>query len=167
MLVALADTHAEETAQLTDHLRAVVADASVVVHAGDFTTGAVLDAFESATDRFVAVAGNSDTAAVRQRLPDTRAVDWRERRFVLAHGHRHDRTALSLLARQESADVAVVGHTHAAGIDRVGKTVVVNPGSHADPRGNRPTYAACRDQAGGVNVQIRTVSGGVVDAVRV
>ncbi|MEF8781575.1 MAG: metallophosphoesterase family protein [Haloarculaceae archaeon] len=63
MLVALSDTHGETDPCLTDYLREAVVSADCVCHAGDFTTAAVLDAFERLADRLVAVYGNSDSAA--------------------------------------------------------------------------------------------------------
>jgi putative phosphoesterase len=165
MLVVLADTHGGETPQLTDHLRETIADASLVVHAGDFTTTAVLDAFESLAE-VVAVVGNSDSAGVRERLPETQVLDRFNRRLLVVHGHRHDRTALSLLARQEAADVVIVGHTHSAGITTVGDVMVVNPGSHASPRGDAPSYAAVNQAEDGIDIQIRSASGRVIDMDR-
>lgn len=162
MLVALSDTHGTDDPRLTAHLRGVLREAELVVHTGDFTTPAVLESFETEARRFVAVYGNSDSTAICERLPETRTVEWGGRRFVLAHGHRHDRTALSLLARQEQADIAVVGHTHRPGIQEWGERqqesgmwqgnnpVVVNPGSHADPREGQPTYAAFEQTEGGM-----------------
>lgn len=167
MLVALADTHTDGDLQLTDHLAEVLTDADIVVHAGDFTTDATLEAFEAQTDRLLAVAGNSDTAPVRERLPETAAFEWANTQFVVAHGHRHDRTALSLLARQETAAIAFVGHTHSAGIETVGGTHLVNPGSHADPRGSEPTYATCQGHGSGVRIQVWTTGGHLLNAVRV
>lgn len=159
MLVALADTHGGTDARLTGHLRETLAAADTVLHAGDFTTASVLEAFEEATGRLVAVHGNSDELTVRERLPATATVDALGRRFLVVHGHEHGRTNLSLLARQEGADVVVVGHTHGADVDRVGDTPVVNPGSHADPRGSRPAYACFRRGTGGLRGQFRTPEG--------
>lgn len=169
-LVVLADTHADGDPSLAGHLRAAVAGAELVVHAGDFTTTAALERFEALADEFVAVAGNADAAAVRARLPDVRTVEALGRRFLLVHGHEHDETSLPLLARQDGADVAVVGHTHRPGVAQFGDLSVLNPGSHADPRGGQPAYVRleCIDEAvrGGLwtptGERIRTVemSGG-------
>lgn len=159
MLVLLSDTHGEDSPRLTDHVRERVEAASVVVHAGDFTTEAVLEAFERRTPELVAVAGNSDTAAVRERLPGRRTFDFAGRRFLVTHGHRRDRTSLSLLARQEGADVVVVGHTHRAGVDDAGGVALVNPGSHADPRGGRPTFAVVAQVGDDLQVRLRTAAG--------
>ena len=158
MLIVLSDTHGTDEMRLTPHLREQLARAECVIHAGDFTTEAVLDEYEE-FDRFVGVAGNSDTVAVCERLPERQTVEWEGRRFVVTHGHRHDWTTLSLLGRQEKADVVVVGHTHRPAVNRSSRMVVVNPGSHADPRGECGTYARFERTDAGVRGQVRTVSG--------
>jgi putative phosphoesterase len=165
MLVILADTHAEEESPLTDHVSDAVMDASLVAHAGDFTSETALDEFENTAAEFVAVAGNSDSEAVREQLPDWRTFEYEGYRFLLTHGHRHDRTSLSLLARQEEADVVGVGHTHRAGIDHVGDVVVVNPGSHADPRGGEPTMAVVTRTGDSLRVRVQTIGGQTRESV--
>lgn len=191
VLVALADTHADGNPPLTDHLRETLRAAETVVHAGDFTAAATLSAFRdlaagAGTD-FAAVHGNSDSAAVRADLPAVRTVEALGERVLLVHGHDHDRTHLSVLARQEGAGVAVVGHTHRPGVTRLGGVggsgvadesrngegsnrdgeqqgglTVVNPGSHADPRGNQPAYARIHRRAGAVDVELRSPAGDVL-----
>lgn len=167
MLLALADTHGRDDPRLTAHLQQRLPTAECVIHAGDFTTAAVLDAFADRSDRLVAVHGNSDASAVSARLPAVATVDVLDRRFLVVHGHDHDRTALSLLARQEEADVVVVGHTHTPGTDQLGEVTVIDPGSHADPRGSRPGYAAIERADGALSVRLRTPSGETIETVRV
>ncbi len=165
MLVALSDTHGETDPRLTAHLETALETASVVVHAGDFTTPAVLDAVASRTGEFVAVHGNRDPQTVTGRLPEIATLTWAGRRVVVVHGHRHDSTSLSLLARQEGADVVVTGHTHRPTVERAGDVTVVNPGSHADPRGNRPGYATLEQTEEGDRCVLRSVQGDPVKAV--
>lgn len=159
MLVLLSDTHGQADHRLTDVLCDLVGSASLVVHAGDFTTLDVLDSFEQLADEFVAVAGNSDSHAVQQRLPETQTVTFAGKRIVVTHGHRRDGTGLSLLARQQEADVVVVGHTHRAGIERVGEVAVVNPGSYADPRGGEATVAVLSREADDLQLRFQTRQG--------
>lgn len=165
MLVILSDTHSEEAPHLTDHVRDLVTSASLVVHAGDFTTTAVVDAFESLTGEFVAVAGNRDSPTVTDRLPTVATVEYGEKTVVVTHGHRHDETALSLLARQEGADILVVGHTHRAGVEQIGGVAVVNPGSHADPRGGEGTVAVLAREGNDVQLRFQTRRGGSRETV--
>jgi putative phosphoesterase len=161
MLVAVGDTHAESSPKLTAHLREQFTEAGLVVHTGDFTTEHVLAAFESEAVSFAGVAGNRDSEAVRSRLPETRSLCWGSQTLLVVHGHRHDSTALSMLARQEEADLAIVGHTHRPAIEYVDGLPVVNPGSYADPRQFDPAYATLRqfDDGDRLRVRLRTPDG--------
>jgi len=189
VLVALADTHATGDPPLTDHLRETLRAADIVVHAGDFTAAATLARFRNLVAAgggdFAAVHGNSDSAAVRADLPAVRTVEALSERVLLVHGHEHGRTHLSVLARQEGTGLAVVGHTHRPGVTRLGGpgaeqgvrggagsgtgggerqggVTVVNPGSHADPRGGQPAYARVHRRAGAVDVELRSPAGDVL-----
>ena len=156
MLALLADTHGTDDARLAGRAATAVAEAEALVHAGDFTTPAVHEALDAAAGeaRLYGVHGNRDVPALRERLPATRTVEVLDRRFVVVHGHEHDRTALSLLARQEDADCVVVGHTHRPGIETIGGVTLVNPGSHADPRGGPATHGEVRRRGETVKVAI-------------
>lgn len=167
MLAVLSDTHADAAPSLTPHLEEVVQRTDGLIHAGDFTTEAALDGFERVADDLFAVAGNRDSAAIRDRLPAQRVVERFGRRLLVVHGHQHSATALHLLARQEEADVAIVGHSHRPTIEREGDLILLNPGSHADPRRYRPGYAVVEDAGSGVRVRLRSVSGDDIRSVSV
>ncbi len=139
MLVALSDTHGRDGARLSGRTAEAVEDASVLVHAGDFVTGDVLDEFES-HGPLCAVYGNNDPVDVRERLPADRVLGWRDLRILVVHGHEHADPALSMLGRQSNADLVLFGHSHAPEF-RDGVVPALNPGSHADPRWNRAAHA--------------------------
>ncbi|MFT4946037.1 MAG: putative phosphoesterase [Natronomonas sp.] len=159
MLVAVSDTHRQDEPGLPAPIRATIAEADRLLHAGDFTTAAVLDAFGDLPAPLTAVSGNRDAPAVVDRIPKTATAEWAGRRFLLAHGHEHDETALSLLARQEEADVIVTGHTHRPVIERIGDIPHVNPGSYADPRRYRPAYATVEETVDGLRLSLRDPDG--------
>jgi putative phosphoesterase len=148
VLAVIGDTHGSDHHRLEGAVFDAVRTADRVVHTGDFTTEAVLDAMQAEAGALLGVRGNNDDAAVRGRLPETRTFDAVGRRFVVAHGHRRDDTALSLLARQEAADVVLVGHSHRPGIRTVGEVLAVNPGSYADPRRYEPAFAVVERRDG-------------------
>lgn len=238
MLVVLSDTHGTDSHRLAGRTLEAVRAADRVIHAGDFTTEAVLDAIEreagsaartepkgenggepagggkadgdetgggkggsdgravgggepaggskpgagdgvaasdaaagqgrQTADReargadLAAVWGNRDGPGVRSRLPATRVVEWAGGRFVVAHGHDHDRTALSYLGRQEDADAVVVGHSHRPRVSLGGAVAVLNPGSHADPRWRRPTHAELESTPAGIRGRLVTPDGASV-----
>lgn len=148
MLVVLADTHGTGSPRLSGRTAEAVDDADVVVHAGDFTTADVLDAFESRCD-LRGVYGNNDSGTVQDRLPADRVVSWCGLRIAVVHGHEHSDTALSLFGRQRNVDLVVSGHSHDPEfVD--GPVPTMNPGSHADPRWNRPGHAELECETAGV-----------------
>lgn len=165
MLVVLSDTHRDTDPGLTPHLEAQLADAELLVHAGDFVTEAVYERFDTLADDIVAVHGNRDRRTLTERLPTATTVEWADRRLLVTHGHRHDGTSLSLLARQEAADVVVTGHTHRPVIGRLGERLHVNPGSHAQPRGNRAAYAVFEREVSTIRVTLTTPDGTAIETV--
>jgi hypothetical protein len=144
MILVLSDTHGRDGHRLAGRPREAVREADLVCHCGDFVTAAVLDGFErtvaDAGGEFAAVAGNNDPPAVRERLAATRVVEAGGARLAMAHGHEHTDTALGLFGREHDADLVLVGHSHQPSF-RQGRPPVLNPGSHADPRWNRPGHA--------------------------
>jgi len=153
MLAILGDTHATEDHRLAGRTAEAVRTAQAVCHLGDFTTEGVFAALaeeagsdtDDGTAPLTAVQGNNDSPALCERLPETATVEHEGVTVAMAHGHRRDRTALGLLAREAGADVVAVGHSHRPGIDRLDGRLLVNPGSHADPRRYRPGHAELED----------------------
>jgi putative phosphoesterase len=148
VLVVIGDTHATDDHHLEGAVLEAVRAADRVVHTGDFTAQPVLEAVRSEASELLAVPGNNDDATILERLQETRTFDALGRRFVVTHGHRRDDTARSLLARQEGADVLLVGHSHRPAIRTVGSVQEVNPGSYADPRWNEPAFAVVERHGG-------------------
>jgi len=167
VITVLSDTHSTSGHELAGRTREDVEEASVVVHAGDFTTEAVLDAFQEASNRLYAVHGNNATPAVRDRLPPERTFEVEGVRFVLTHGDSRSATGLSLLGRQQAADVVVFGHSHRHAATDADKVLLLNPGSHARPRGGVPTHAELRPTDSGLEGDIRHRDGSVVERFEV
>jgi putative phosphoesterase len=175
MIVVLSDTHSRSGHELEGRAREAVAAADVVVHAGDFLNEPALDAFQAVSDRLYAVYGNNATPGVRERLPPERTFEAAGVRFVLTHGDDRGATGLSLLGRQQAADVVVFGHSHRHAVSEGEDVLLVNPGSHARPRGGIPTHVELRpvDSGGGENPdarlagEIRHRDGSVVEAFEI
>jgi len=141
MLTVISDTHGTDDHRLTGRTLDAVRSADRVIHAGDFTTEAVLDAVDAEADSLTAVTGNNETMAVRERLSAVETAEWEGYGILVVHGHEHSETALGLLAKQEAADIVVVGHSHRPEISAADDHLLVNPGSYADPRRYRPAHA--------------------------
>jgi hypothetical protein len=158
MLVVVSDTHARTDHRLAGRTLDAVRDADLVVHAGDFNREPVLDAFVRESAEFLGVYGNTDDGAVRDRLPPAREFDYGGLRFAVTHTRDGGPTALSLFGRQHGADVVVSGHSHRPTLDVSGPVALLNPGSHAQPRGNRPGHAELDPDPAGEGLRCRLVT---------
>lgn len=167
MLAVVADTHGTDDHRLAGRTLAAVRAADLVVHAGDFTTAAVLDAHHAAAGDLVAVHGNADEPPVRDRLPPARTVEALGLRLAVTHRRDGGATGLAMFGRSREADVVVSGHTHRPSVVDTGEVVLLNPGSHAEPRGNRPGHAELRRDGDAVAGEIREPDGTLVEDFRI
>lgn len=167
MLVVCSDTHCRDDPSLSERLEADIAAADGVCHAGDFTTEAVLDRFQAAADRLYAVHGNADTAAVRNRLPEARTLTYEGTTIVLTHRQAGGATGLALFGRSRDASLVISGHTHAPSVTTADGVTLLNPGSHAEPRGNRPGYAVITPDESGLTIELRAPDGTVFERTAV
>lgn len=161
MIALFSDTHSHDGHALEGAALETVRGADTVIHAGDFTSPSALADFERASATFHAVHGNADSAAVRSRLPESQTVEAAGIRFAVTHRRRGGATELELFGRSQDADVVVSGHTHRPSLERVGDLLLVNPGSHAQPRGNRPGFGTVVDDDG-LEVRLHDLTGAVV-----
>ena len=159
MLTIVSDTHSTEGHRLRGRTLEAVRTAELVVHAGDFMTEPVLDAFEAESSTVRGVYGNNDDEAIRSRLPKARTVEYEGIRFAVTHTVRGGTTALRLFGQEREADVVVFGHSHRPTAELSGPLPLINPGSHAQPRGNRPAHAELEPVAGGLRGRLVTPDG--------
>ncbi len=159
MIVVVSDTHRTERPGLEGQLREAVTRADLVIHAGDFTTEAVLDGFHSMADTLFAVAGNRDTPAVSDRLSQTRTLEIGGLTVAVTHTQSSGQTGLSYFGAERGADLVISGHTHVPHFVTGEGPTLLNPGSHTDPRSGEPTYAELEPGDGVLRGGIHTVSG--------
>lgn len=163
----LSDTHGSDGHRLEGHTLEAVREANLVIHAGDFTTSAALSAHREAAGDLLAVHGNADDQAVRDRLPPARTVEALGLGVAVTHRREGGATGLAMFGRSRDADVVVSGHSHRPSVTDVGDLLLVNPGSHAQPRGNRPAHAELERAEGSVVGRLREPSGEVFETFRV
>src|SRR6476660_955650 len=85
-LVLTSDTHVPQRSRDLPHsLWSAIADADVVVHAGDWVDVALLDRFEARSRRLIAVHGNNDHGTLRERLPEIARAEIEGVRFAVVH----------------------------------------------------------------------------------
>jgi putative phosphoesterase len=139
----LSDTHIHMPAPLFSEMAEhCFADCEVIIHAGDLTDMAVLDAF--AGKKIFAVHGNMCSLATKTHLPTATTFELAGHVIGLTHGAQlgYDIEA-GLWDLFPEADCVIYGHTHRPVIHRQGGRLVINPGSfQATGRWGAPgTYA--------------------------
>ncbi|ELY78882.1 metallophosphoesterase [Natrinema gari] len=168
MIAIFSDTHSSRGHELEGDALTAAREADTVIHAGDFTTEAALEAFRTECDRLYAVHGNADNGVVRDRLPTARVVEAGGVRFAVTHRRDGGETGLAMFGRSRGADVVVFGHSHRPTVVESDTVQLLNPGSHADPRGNRPGFAVLEERPdGGLAGEIRDPDGTVIETVRI
>jgi putative phosphoesterase len=136
-LVFTSDTHVPKRSRDLPHsLWSAIDAADVVVHAGDWVDVALLDQLQARSRKLVAVYGNNDHGALRERLPEVARTDIEGIRFVVVHetGDAKGREA-RCAARFPDADVLVFGHSHIPWDTKAPSGLrLLNPGSPTDRR---------------------------------
>lgn len=134
-----------------------------MLHCGD----SELDMDDPAMADFLKVRGNCDFD-VRYPLEQTFSADGIV--FFMAHGHlldvKMDLTKISYRGEELKANVICFGHTHVAGVQKMGDQVLINPGSIRLPKGRlEKTYALLQWEniEDGAEVAFYTVDGERLD----
>ena len=116
MLIAvIADTHLPRGARrLPDACVERIAEADLLLHAGDFSTLEVLRELEAIGPPVAGVQGNVDSADLRRLLPAERVVDAEGARIGMIHDAGPRTGRLERLRRHfgDRAGVVVFGHSH-------------------------------------------------------
>ena len=107
-----------------------------MVHAGDWVDVALLDLVERRARRLLAVHGNNDHGALRDRLPEVARAEVGGVRIAVVHetGDKKGREA-RCAARFPDVDVLVFGHSHIPWDTTAPNGLrLLNPGSPTDRR---------------------------------
>ncbi|GAB7018830.1 metallophosphoesterase [Halostagnicola bangensis] len=163
MIAIFSDTHSTGGHQLEGAPLEATRDADVVLHAGDFTSATALEAFQSECDLLYAVHGNADSVAVRDRLPTARTVEYNGLRIAMTHHRDGGETGLAMFGRSRDADIVISGHTHRPVVVETADSILLNPGSHADPRGNRAGFATIESGPDGFEGRLFETDGTVLE----
>ncbi len=136
-LVVTADTHLPRRARdLPPGLWAAIDAADLVVHAGDWVDVALLDLLETRSRRLLAVHGNNDHGALRERLPEVARAEVEGVRIAVVHetGDAKGRER-RCAARFPDTDVLFFGHSHIPWDTTTDSGLrLLNPGSPTDRR---------------------------------
>jgi uncharacterized protein len=137
MLIAvISDTHLPRGARrLPDGCLERLAEADLILHAGDFVSIETLEEIESIGPPLVGVHGNVDAEEVRRRLPVERTVDAGGVKIGMVHDAGPSRARIERMrARFPDAAAVVYGHSHIPLHEESDGFQLFNPGSPTDRR---------------------------------
>jgi putative phosphoesterase len=136
IVAALGDTHLPRGSRaLPEACVRRVRAAYLVLHTGDHSSLAPLEALRALGPPVHAVHGNADEPALRELLPAELVVEAAGLRIGMTHvpGPRAGREE-RLRARFPGCGAIVYGHTHAPQVDRHDGVWILNPGSPTERR---------------------------------
>ncbi|WP_210440020.1 metallophosphoesterase family protein [Nocardioides xinjiangensis] len=158
-LLLLADTHVPKRAKdLPVEVWRAVADADLVLHAGDWVDVRLLDELEARSHRLVACYGNNDHGALRERLPEVAHVEVDGLRLGVVHETGQAKGREERMSREHpDLDVLVFGHSHIPWDTTTATGLrLLNPGSPTDrrrqPHCTYMTAVAADGELGGVTL---------------
>ncbi len=135
-IAIVADTHMPRgNRRLPDECVERLRAADLIVHAGDFSGPETLAEFEAFGPPLVAVRGNVEEPAVRERLPEIASFEAEGARVAVIHDAGPRQGRLQRL-RQEfpEADAVVFGHSHMPLHESENGFQIFNPGSPTERR---------------------------------
>jgi putative phosphoesterase len=158
LAVVLADTHIPRRARaLPEELVPYLAEADLILHAGDLLQPSVLDEL-AAHAPVCAVRGNVDPPEVE--LPETLELDVGGARIAMIHDSgRKEGRRRRLRRRFPEARAIVFGHSHIPFLEDEDGLLLLNPGSPTDKRRQpRHTFALLRAEGESVRAEILALS---------
>jgi uncharacterized protein len=136
-----------------------IAEADLLLHAGDFSTVDVMRALEAIGPPLVGVYGNVDTAELRHLLPAERIVVAGEARIAMVHdaGSRGGRLERMRGRFGGRASAVVFGHSHMPLHERAADGFqIFNPGSPTERR-RAPTHTMGLARVEGASVEFELI----------
>jgi putative phosphoesterase len=109
----------------------------LVLHAGDYVAGFVIPKFKQLNCKLIGVFGNNDGdhELLKKRFSETTNCTVRDRfaivtvdgvRIALLHGEETE--LLNAIVNSGYFDAVIHGHSHNKSVEKMGKTLVINPG---------------------------------------
>ncbi len=150
----ISDTHlSQPTEELKALLQGFFKEVETILHAGDLTELAVLEAF--AGKNLLAVCGNMDTQSVRKQLPTHRVFQAGKFTIGLAHGWGGPQGIEERMAKEfGKVDCIVYGHTHTPSQTERGGIFFFNPGAFDGRKGWSARSVGILNLGGGISGQI-------------
>ena len=160
-LIIVSDSHG-----LTEELTMIKerhVNVSTFIHCGD----SELDTTSPYLSGYKVVRGNCD---YDQTLPLELLIEKEQERILVTHGHLNGvKTSLmgiTYRAEESNATICCFGHSHLLGIEKIGQTLFINPGSIRIPRGRKEkTYIHLQKVEETYNITIYTLEGSIYQQI--
>jgi putative phosphoesterase len=124
----ISDTHVRTIDEIPVTVRKALADVDLIIHAGDFTDGVVLDGLR-AMGKVKAVRGNMDSAELKRVLPERTEFEVNGKKIGLLHGSGAPRGIAERVRKQfAGVDIVIFGHSHEPCNRYVEGVLLFNPG---------------------------------------
>ena len=148
MIGIIADTHdnMEAISKAVDFFNS--RKVSLVLHAGDLISPFTAREFKRLNSKLIAVFGNNEgeKEGLRKKfselgveLRDFYEIEHKDKRIFLYHGTYEE--IVSMAVKSGEYDIVMRGHTHEAKIEKIGSTLVINPGEACGYLTGRRTIA--------------------------
>jgi len=124
----LSDTHADSFAEIPDRIITTLAEVDMIIHAGDFTSKAVLDGLRQLGE-VRAVWGNMDSIELKRLLPETEFLMVGGKGIGITHGSGDPFGIKNRVSKMfNDVDIIIYGHSHQPHNEIIGGTLFLNPG---------------------------------------
>jgi len=157
----VSDTHWHEAdGPLPPELFRALEGVGLILHAGDLVTLKIIDRLSEIAP-VKAVAGNMDSAEVRQQLPAKRILDIEKIRMGLIHGWGPPQGLPQRVLEEfpEDVNVVVFGHSHQPYQEWIDGRLLINPGSLLQDRFSAGrSYGVLTVQDEHIQAELRTWS---------
>lgn len=136
-VLVLSDTHTQgNPKEVISLIKDEAKLSDCCLHAGDFTDYQLLEALSKLTTLY-AVAGNMDSQAIRDNLPDKRLISLEEVTIGLTHGRGAPMNIIDYVNKIftgefSKIDMFVFGHSHTPYDQEIKGKIYFNPGSVTD-----------------------------------
>jgi len=142
MITIISDSHIPGRAdQISDPIWEKIEGAEIVVHAGDYARKETFNAVEEYSKKFYGVKGNCDFFEA-DNLEQSKKFEYEGVEIGVYHGTgispRGHKPTLEKIAEDDlGVNILIHGHTHKEDINKVGSTLLLNPGSCTGVGGGR------------------------------
>jgi putative phosphoesterase len=135
-IAVLSDTHAHSIDELSPKVISALAEADLIVHAGDFTSLGFYEDLKKFGE-VKAVKGNMDNLDLRAVLPEQEIFTVNGKKIGIIHGWGSPMGIEEKIKPRfsDGVDMIIYGHTHKARNEYIGDIYFFNPGSARDTYG--------------------------------